>query len=288
MACVVTLSVASLSAAAQSAPVAPAPNAAEGEPTFEIISVRPVKSGDSMQTRISVTPGGISLLGFPLKVILRDAFGVWNDRIIEVPGWVSSSRFDIEAKVATEDVPRFKRLKPTEIMAMFLPVLQDRFGLSFHHETRELTVYRLVISKGGLKMKEADPNNTYPNGFGTPDASSGAGIMRMMPDEFVGQAVPIAGLAQSLSLIIDRTVVDKTGLTGRYDFDLKWEPDEAAGLFLRGPDGEGPPPGAEPASQGTGPSIFTALQEQLGLKLTVKKEPVDLIVIDHMEQPTAN
>jgi uncharacterized protein (TIGR03435 family) len=112
--------------------------------------------------------------------------------------------------------------------------------------------------------------------------------MRMMPTEFIGRGVRIANLTDSLSLVVDKTVVDETGLTGKYDFDMKWEPDRAAGLILRGPDGNGPSPELEPVAPGTGSSIFTALQEQLGLKLVTKKVPVDVIVIDHIDPPSPN
>lgn len=87
-------------------------------------------------------------------------------------------------------------------------------------------------------------------------------------------------------MVVDKTVVDETGLTGRYDFDMKWEPDQAAGLILSGPDGNAPAPEFDPDAPGTGSSIFTALQEQLGLKLVRKKVPVDVIVMDHIDPPS--
>jgi uncharacterized protein (TIGR03435 family) len=264
-----------------------APAAAKLLPAFEVVSVKPNKS-DSMQMRIAMTPDGISMSGVVLHMMLREAFGVSNDRIIGEPGWVNSARFDIEAKVAAEDVPALKDLRPAQWFAMMLPVFQERFGLKFHHETRDLTVYTLMVAKGGLKVKEADPNNTYANGFHPPGGGNGAGIMRMMPGEFIGQGIAIAGLVRQLSMVIGATVVDKTGLTGKYDIDLKWEPDEGAGAMMRGPVGGGPPPADAPAAEGTGPSVFTAVQEQLGLKLEPQKTPVDVIVIDHIEQPTEN
>ena len=285
--CISALCVASaLSAAAQG--VSPSPeHEAQAQLTFEVVSVKPYKP-EGMQSRILINPDGISLSGIPLSVIMRLAFGVWSDRIIGAPTWVNSSRFDIEAKIAAEEVPAFKNAKPDERSAMLLPVIQDRFGLKFHHETRDLAVYTLVIAKGGAKIKEADLHRTDPTEFGTPDLPSGSGVMRMMPSEFNGREVPIQSLVHALSLVVDKTVVDKTGLTRRYDFDMKWEPDLAAGLVVRGFDGNGPPPGAESPSQGTGPSIFTALQEELGLKLVTKKQPIDVIVIDQIEQPTPN
>jgi uncharacterized protein (TIGR03435 family) len=167
-------------------------------------------------------------------------------------------------------------------------VLQDRFGLRFHRETHNLKAYTLVIANGRSKLKESDPNKTSSPDVDAPDVPSGTGIMRMMPTEFIGRRVRIANLTDALSLVVDKTVVDETGLTGKYDFDMKWEPDRAAGLILRGPDGNGPPPEFDPVAPGTGSSIFTALQEQLGLKLVTKKVPVDVIVIDHIDPPSPN
>jgi uncharacterized protein (TIGR03435 family) len=260
---------------------------AKALPAFEVVSVKPNKS-DSMGMRIAMTPDGISLSGVPLHMMLREAFGVSNDRIVAEPGWANTARFDIEARVAAADLPALKDLKPAQWFAMLLPVLQERFGLKFHRETRDLTVYALVIGKGGVKMKEADPNDTYANGFRPPNGASGAGMMRMSPGEFLGQGIPVANLVRQLSLVIGSTVVDNTGLAGKYDIDLKWEPDEGSGLMMRTPVGGGPPPTDAPPAEGTGPSIFTAVQEQLGLKLESRKEPVDVIVIDHIDQPSEN
>jgi uncharacterized protein (TIGR03435 family) len=275
-------------ASAQSAPTqTTTQDTAKAPLAFEVVSVKPNK-GDSMQMRIMMTPDGISLIGIPLHMMLREAFGVSNDRLTGEPGWVNTERFDIEAKVAAEDVATLKNLKPAERIAMLLPVFQERFGLKFHHETKDLTVYALVIAKGGLKMKEADPKNTYSSGFKPPNATSGAGMMRMAPGEFIGQGVPIDPLVRQLSQQIGGMVVDKTGLTGKYDFDLKWEADETLGPVMRGPDNGTLPPGAAPAPEGSGPSLFAAVDEQLGLKLDARKEPTDVIVIDQIEQPSTN
>lgn len=284
---------AAIAAFAQTAPVAgdsPAQDKSDSAqlPAFEVISIKPDKSGSGM-IRIMFTPDGISITGLPVHMLVREAFNISDDQLLGEPGWLNSDHFDIEAKVAAEDVPKLKTLKPTERWAMLLPVLQDRFALKFHHETRDLTQYVLVVAKGGLKMKEATPGDSYANGIMGPGGRpGGAGIMRMQPGELMAQANPIGNLVRQLSFQFGATVVDKTGLTGKYDFDLKWAPDEGEGLMPRAPDGSQPGTNNPAPPPTTGPSLFTALEEQLGLKLESQKEPADVIVIDHIEQPSPN
>jgi uncharacterized protein (TIGR03435 family) len=273
--------------APQATPAAPGKDASAALPAFEVVSIKPNKSG-SMMMRIMATPDGTSISGLTVHMMLREAFGISDDQLQGEPGWLDSDRFDIEAKVAPDDVPKYEALKPNQRWAMLLSVFEDRFALKFHHETKDLTQYVLVVAKGGLKMKEAAPGETYPNGPKTPDGKpGGAGMMRMGPGEFTAQAIPISGLVRSLSFQLHSTVLDRTGLTGKYDIDLTWAPDESEGM-MRPPDGGTPGTGNPAPPSTTGPSIFTALEEQLGLKLEAHKEPGDVIVIDHIEQPSAN
>jgi uncharacterized protein (TIGR03435 family) len=275
------------SAAPAGSAAPPSTDASAALPAFEVVSIKPDKSG-SMNSRIMATPDGVSVEGVPGLMLLREAFGVSSDRLVGAPGWLGSDRFDIEAKVAPEDVPKLKALKPTDRWAMFLPVFEDRFGLKFHHESRNLTQYVLVVSKSGLKMKEAAPGDTYPNGIHPPSGGNGGGMMRMQPGELIAQSVPIQLLVRQLSFQLGSTVVDQTGLTGKYDFDLKWTPDVGTGMPAGPPEGGDPGAGNPTTSDNAGPSIFTALEEQLGLKLEAKKVPADVIVIDHVEQPSPN
>lgn len=274
-----------------------------------------------MRMGISATPDGIQANGVPLQMLVRQAFGVSDDRILNEPDWVKSARFDLEAKVAPEDAPALKALSAQERFAMFLPVLEDRFGLKFHHEKRELEVYTLVVAKGGPKLKEAKPadggrgDQPASGGTGAPlppplppgaggDAASRPGmgsgaparrqgmVMRMSSTQGMtlnAHGTPITSLVQMISQQISATVVDKTGLTGNYDFTLSFMPDMAIGTgpMMRPPQGASPPDGPQ-TQEPVAPSIFTAVQEQLGLKLVAQKEPADVIVIDQIEQPTAN
>jgi len=253
--------------------------------SFEVVSIKPDKSG-TMMMRVMFTPNGISIINIPVHMLLREAFAVSDNQLAAEPGWLNSDHFDIEAKVAAEDVPKLKALEPAERWAMLLPVFQDRFALKVHHESRDLTQYVLVIAKSGPKMKEATPGDTYANGLKAPDGkSSGAGFVRMGPGDFTGQAATLDNLVRFLSFQFHSPVIDKTGLTGKYDMHMTWAPDEMEAGMAH-PPGEGQP--EPPPAAAAGPSIFTALEEQLGLKLEARKEPGDVIVIDHIEQPSPN
>ena len=282
----------STAAAAASPSASPAATAADAGastplPQFDVVSIKPDKSG-SMMMRVMFTPDGISVNGLTVHMLLREALGISDSQLAGEPGWLNSDRYDIEAKVAAGDAPKLDALKPDQRWAMMLPVFEDRFGLKFHHETKDITQYVLVVAKGGLKMTEATPDETYPDGLKGPDGKTGgAGMMRVGPGELTGQAVTIANLVRFLSFQFHSPVLDKTGLTGKYDMNLTWAPDESEGM-MRSQDGGAPQSGSPAPPSSTGPSIFTALEEQLGVKLEAHKEPGDVIVIDHIDQPSAN
>lgn len=173
---------------------------------------------------------------------------------------------------------------------MIQSLLADRFKLKVSHSTRELPVYALVVAKTGPKLHDAKPGDTYPNGIKGPDGRpvGGAGMMRMRPGQLIGQGFSIASLAGLLSQQLGRTVMDQTGLKGNYDFTLQWTSDQRPVAMPAGPVGVSSGADGVPPSDSSGPSIFTALQEQLGLKLESTKGPVDIIVIDHIERPSEN
>jgi uncharacterized protein (TIGR03435 family) len=152
-------------------------------------------------------------------------------------------------------------------------------------ETKQLPVYELVVAKGEPKIKEATPGDTYANGIKGPDGVGRGGMMRMGPGQLTAQAVPMTSLANMLSQQLHRTVLDKTGLTGKYDIQLNWTPDQGPDPMFNGHDGGH---SSDTAQDFSGPTIFTALQEQLGLKLQSAKGPVETIVIDHVEMPSEN
>jgi uncharacterized protein (TIGR03435 family) len=263
---------------------APAVRAQSATPlTFEVASVKP-NSGDDRRVGIQLQPGGgLRTTGTTLKFLLTFAYDVRDFQISGGPGWINSDRFDIVAKSergSSQSTPDDMRemtdaqMKTSvELVRQKLQaLLADRFQLTLHHETKEQPVYALVIGKNGLKLQESQ-------------VKEGAGRHMMMNrGELNGEGVPLEFLASTLSSQLGRPVIDRTGLKGHYDFKLQWTPDP--GQSMGGP----PPPGVEapPPPDPNGPSIFTAIQEQLGLRLESQKGPVDLIVIDRVEKPSEN
>jgi bla regulator protein blaR1 len=248
-------------------------------PRYEVSTIKPTAS-DEMQSRMWVTPDGVSLQGVPIQVVLREAFQFQDDRIVGAPGWVRTNRYDVEAKVSPEDAPKLEKLKLDQRRSMLILLLEERFHLKYHHEMRELPSYWLMVAKGGPKLKEAKQESAP----GADGQRMPRGRMFMDRGRVQGEGVSLEFLAQVLSRQLGRSVIDKTGLTGNYDYTLQWTPDNAS-----------PPPGADPglprndaSSDVAGPSIFTALQEQLGLRLESSKGPVDVIVIDHIDLPSEN
>ena len=281
-------------------------------PKFEVATFKPNTSSENMHM-IMMRPDGASFRGIEVQTLLQFALGVEPDRIVGAPKWVQSNRYDVEAKVAPEDAPKMDKLKAEQRREMLLPLLEERLNLKYHHETRELPMYTLVVAKGGPKLTESKPGEPIPFSDGhtattpggamplpggpgaiaKPDGSPRAGNrpvigegMRINPGGIEAHGGSITFLSHALSRILARTVIDKTGLTGNYDFTLNWTPDESMRNFMGGPGG-GPANGDAPPDAG-GPSLFTALEEQLGLKLESQKGTVDVIVIDHIDAPSEN
>jgi uncharacterized protein (TIGR03435 family) len=254
-------------------------------PAFDVVSVKPNKS-DSGMVRIMAKPDGYSASNVSLKMLIQSAYGIRQDLISGAPNWADSARFDIDAKVAGSDVDALQKLNPEQRRLVLQPLLADRFKLEIHMETKQLPVYELVLAKGGSKLKEATAGDTYASGIKGSDGVGRGGLMRVGRGQLTAQAVPMTSLANMLSQQLHRTVLDKTGLTGKYDLELMWTPDQGADPMFKGPDGS--PQRADAAPDSSGPSIFTALQEQLGLRLHSSKGPVETIVIDHVEMPSEN
>ena len=265
-------------------------------PKFEVATVKPTKADDGNRM-IRFTPDGISIHGVPLKMLLRESFGVEEDRILGEPSWVKNP-YDIEAKVDADDAPKLKNLKFDQRRAMMLPLIQDRFNLKYHHETREMPIYQLVVAKSGVKMKQsapdppANPDDAKPDAPPRPDpanpnAPPKLGRHSLMSNgrghlESTGTTMEM--LVHILSSQLGRTVVDKTGLTGDYDYTLQWTPDDVGT-----PMGSDAGPGKGDISPDAGgPTLLTALEEQLGVKLESTKTAVDVIVIDHIDPPSEN
>jgi uncharacterized protein (TIGR03435 family) len=161
---------------------------------------------------------------------------------------------------------------------MIQALLADRFKLQFHRETKELPTYVLVVAKGGPKFHESEVVEGPDKPKGTRMSMNGRG-------QFNLERAPMAALANQLAQVLGRSVIDKTGLPGNYDFELKWTPDESTPGMARMAVGDGPPP---PSDAGAGTSIFTALQDELGLKLESTKGPVEILVIERAQKASEN
>jgi bla regulator protein BlaR1 len=255
---------------------------------FEVASIKPDKTNDPGHVAIAARPDGLTMTNFSLVMLIKMAYGVRDDQISGGPNWFSSETYDIEAKPDSSVAEELQKLNPVqrtaEQMQMLRALLADRFQLTIHRENKELPVYVLVAAKNGPKIREAKPGDTYPNGIMGAEGRQGpgAGGFQSQPGSLIAQAVPISYLVKALSGQLDRTVLDKTGLTGNYDFTLKWTPERQPAAYSQ----QAADSGA--AYEPPVTSIFAAIEAQLGLKLESQKGPVEVIVIDHVERPSGN
>jgi uncharacterized protein (TIGR03435 family) len=247
---------------------------------YEVVSIKENKSDEESSSWQSTTDG-FRIVNSNLIYLVAEAYGVRFDLVSGAPTWLSTRRFDVEAKVAGSDVEAYKKLNDKDHLPMVKALLRERLGLQAHIETKELPVYDLVVSKEGLKMKLAppDPPQSDTAETSTPDGKSTSpvrhnGTSSVGWGSWSGTDLPMQQIASQLSYLVHHKIVDKTGLTGKYDFELKWTPEEDGAQQDNGTD--------------TAPSIFTALQEHLGLKLRSTKGPVDTLVIDHVDLPSEN
>lgn len=262
-------------------------------PQFDVVSIKPTPSSDD-KTLVQQFPDTTSFHGAPVRIVLRTAFGVEDDHIIGAPSWVSTNRYDIDAKVAPEDAPKLDNLKAGDRNAMLIPLLTERFNLKYHHETRDLSMYALTVANGGPRLTKGDPDpppgeqvpQTGPDHPGDPTKEHHRMLAR--PGYIEADSVPMFVLAGPLTQYLGRSVVDKTGLTGNYTFTLRWTPDNAPFPVLIATGALGTPADAENAAEAARLSLFTAVQEQLGLKLESRKSSADVIVIDHIDPPSPN
>jgi uncharacterized protein (TIGR03435 family) len=248
------------------------PRPVAAPPAFEVTTVKQNKSGGS-GSHSSFQSGRFTASNILLKSLIEyQAYGIPEPRILGGPKWLDSERFDIEAKVDSSVADQFQKLSKLQTQEMFQHLLADRFKLAIHWEARDLPIYALVVAKNGPNLHESKE----PEGGSLTSAGTG---------QFTAQGVTLADMARSLtqelSKELGRVVIDKTGISGRYDVALKWTPDTGEAPTDSGTEGTASPPDS-------GPSIFTAIQEQLGLKLESAKGPVQVLVIDHVEMPSEN
>jgi uncharacterized protein (TIGR03435 family) len=215
--------------------------------------------------------------------LIEFAYGIKSDdQLVGAPSWLKTEYFDIQAKASEADIARYDKLGLQEKIKLcdllLQSLLEDRFQLKTKVETRELPVYALVVANGGIKMKEVQMDPIPSAGVPPAPGAHLPRITRTGKNEVTASAWPMSGMADWLSRsyeVGNRPVVDETGLKGNYDFVLRGVP-------------LSPPPPDDGSSQDPAVSLFTSLPEQLGLKLVPVKAPVEVLVIDHVEQPSPN
>jgi uncharacterized protein (TIGR03435 family) len=245
------------------------PMAANANPNFEVATVKPSKPG-AQGKYFTFRAGHFITFNTDLNDLIAFAYGLHPKQIIDAPAWFGTDLFDIEAKPDAEGRPSTKQMS-----AMAQKLLEDRFQQKFHHEKRELPVYVISVASGGPKMtKSASAPTDTPSFF-----------FRALGDLTVRNQNMNDFATWMQNGVMDRPVVDQTGLTDRYDFQLKWTPDESQFAAFRSIGAVVPPPTDSATAP---PLLYTAITEQLGLKMGPAKVPVDVIVIDHVEKPSAN
>jgi uncharacterized protein (TIGR03435 family) len=223
--------------------------------SFDAASIKPSEAPDGSSSGITTRKGFMRAGNVTLKRCISGAYGVPEAQIIGGPPWIGDLRFDIAAKT---DQPA----GDAELMSMLQTLMADRFHLALHHQTETISGYSLIVAKGGIKAVVSDPE-TEP----TTNTSRA---------RIEAKGCPMWRLVSKLAGILGVPVVDATADSRSFDFTLKWIPDAVMAKAA---------PGSDAAN---GPSIFTAVQEQLGLKMEARKVPVDTLVIDHVEPPSEN
>lgn len=264
--------------------------------TFEAASIKPNVSGSGSSSS-NTGQGRLTATNVTVKQLIMQAYRVQDFQIIGGPDWIDTERFNVQAKAEDGAIPDTPPPpddpdKPRPLELMIQSMLADRFQLSLNRETRELPVYTLTVAKDGPKIKPVSPeqNEIAPptqagagrGGDIRQTGAVGAGSMNTNVNRTKGEmnanTVPISRFVTALSRQLRRPVIDKTDLKGMYTLHLEWTPDSGP---IGGPNTDAP-------SEPTGPSLFTAIQEQLGLRLSSTKGPVDVLVIRNVQKPSEN
>jgi len=246
--------------------------AANADPAFE---VAPIKPSDPARPGKLFTVRGTDVvtINTTLTDLISMAYNLHARQITAGPSWLDSEKYDITGRPDVKGQPNVAQIK-----IMLQKLLADRFQLKFHREKKELSVYAITAAKAGTKItkSEADPNSLPGLFFG--GAGPGGGV------NFNVRNATLAEVANTLQgSVLDKPVVDQTGLDGKYDFIVKFTPDPGQ---MAGFGGGGPPPAA--TNPDAPPALFAAFQQQLGLRIETSKAPVDVLVIDKIEKPSAN
>ena len=248
-------------------PEPPKAMAADAIPKFDVVTVKP--SDPNRPGKLFTIRGRhIMTINTTLNDIITFAYGLHAKQIVGAPAWFATDKFDIDGVPDVEGQPSSKQFK-----LLFQSVLTDRFKLTFHRDEKELSVYALTVGKSGPKMTETIHKPTDPVNF----------LFRGKPGALMVTNATMKDFCDGMqSAVMDKPVVDHTGLTARYDFNLNWTPDESQ---FESMGGFKPPATEDPNAP---PALSTAMQEQLGLKFDATKAPAPVFVIDHVEKPSAN
>jgi len=275
---VLALILAALSFGAAARAQAPA-TAGQARPAFEVASIKRNTSGSDSASVRGLPGGRLTVTNNTLRNIIRNAYALQNFQIIGGPDWINVDRWDVVAK-AEGDAP------PQQMIQMVQTLLADRFKLVVRRETREMPIYALVVARSDGTLGPKLTRSTTDCTAVIADARARGGAPPRPPDGRVQcgmrvnngriqmNAETMVNLVRNLSPIAGRSIIDRTGLTGGFDLELTWTPDLPSGNAA-----DGPPPAND------GPSLFTAMQEQLGLKLDAQRGPVDVLVIDSAVRP---
>jgi uncharacterized protein (TIGR03435 family) len=243
--------------------------AADADPAFDVATIKPNPSGAAQMQQLTINGRNFRIRNGSLGDLIAFAFSVQAKQIVGGPDWIDKDRYDIDAIPDQEGSPN-----PQQLRTMIRKLLASRFALTFHHDKRELSAFVLTVGKNGEKLTPTQLKGPLP-GLGFRPGKGGLTLQVAN-----GNLTDFTGFLQSL--VLDRPVVDQTGLTGRYDFKVMFMPDDSQ--F------NGHPPKLPPDTDTTeaSPNLFDAIQQQLGLKLSAEKTAVDVIAIDHVEKPSAN
>jgi uncharacterized protein (TIGR03435 family) len=239
--------------------------------TFDVVTIKPHdQSVRPNAWRLQPTPDGYTASNVSLLKLVGEAYGITDAKLLTGgPPWIDIDKFDLEAKFDAASIPEAKNLTYRQRADMLQSLLADRFHLKVHFETKDFPVYSLVIAKGGPKLTETKPEDIRNDSTGTPACLVGRNAKTLI---YTAVGCHTRDLEGQLRYATGRTVIDKTGLTARYNFELSWSSDNT-------------PPNSPAAAY---PSIFTAVQEQLGLKLEPSTAPLSILIIDSAEKPSEN
>jgi uncharacterized protein (TIGR03435 family) len=247
--------------------------AADADPSFDVATIKPNNENATSMKQLTIGGRTFTVRAGSLVDLISFAYGVQPKQIVNAPDWSSSDRYDISATITPEGTPN-----PEQVRIMIKKLLVERFAMKSHNEKRDMSAYVLTVGKSGSKLNPTQLNGPLP-GFGMRPSTNPSGVTLMARN---------AGFDEFRSflqnLVLERPVVDHTGLTGKYDFQLTFTPDESQ--FNGHP--PKPPAGTDTSASEAAPDLVQAFDRQLGLKLSAEKTAVDVIAIDHVDKPSAN